>query len=140
MDPKIALEGLLDTENGQKRNVISNSTYAIVASRIGLKDQKIIAGKLSRLKKKNIDFGQPPHTIIIPGRMHFTESDALTILGECIDKPDDNSDKVEKISNQMLKKYVPMVRDAIKEIERIVQRSKGILRDLEECRIVHSRC
>ena len=124
LDPKIALEGLLDTENGQRRKVISNSTYAIVASRIGLKDQKIIAGKLSRLKKRDMDFGQPPHTIIIPGRMHFTESDAIKILGECIDKPDDNSDKVEKISNQMLKKYVPMIRDAIKEIEPLYKDQK----------------
>ena len=33
----------------------TQTTYAIVASRIGFKDQKIIAGKISSLKK--IDFG-----------------------------------------------------------------------------------
>ena len=114
LDPNGALKGLVDTEKGQKRNVISSSTYAIVASRIGLKNQAIISGKISSLKK--IDFGEPPHTVIIPGRLHFTESDALKILGECIDEPFDNSEKTKKIPVQMLEKYVPMVREALEEI------------------------
>ena len=115
LEPNDALKGLLETEKGQIRNVISTSTYVIVASRIGFKDQSIISGKISSLKK--IDFGKPPHTIIIPGRMHFTESDALKMFGQCIDEPIDNSDKVKKISKQMMEKYVPMVRDALKEVE-----------------------
>ena len=115
LDPKDALKGLLETEKGQKRNVIDSSTYVIIASRIGFKDQKIISGKISRLKK--IGFGKPPHTVIIPGRLHFTESDALKILGECIDNPVDNSDKIKKISKQMMEKYVPMVRETLEEIE-----------------------
>ncbi|MBA4718914.1 MAG: diphthine synthase [Nitrosopumilus sp.] len=115
LDPKDALNGLLETEEGQRRNVISLSTYAIVASRIGFKDQTIISGKISSLKKR--DFAKPPHTVIIPGRLHFTESDALKILGECIDEPFDNSEKTKKISVQMMKKYVPMVREALEEIK-----------------------
>ena len=114
LKPNDALNGLVEAEKGQKRNVISTSTFAIIASRIGFKDQTIISGKISSLKKK--EFGKPPHTIIIPGRMHFTESDALKILGECIDEPFDNSEKTKKISNQMMEKYVPMVRDALEEI------------------------
>ncbi len=114
MDPKDALVGLIETEKGQKRNVINLSTHAIVASRIGFKDQSIISGKISSLKK--IDFGKPPHTIIITGRLHFTESDALKILGKCLDEPRDNSEETKKISIQMMKKYVPMVREALEEI------------------------
>ena len=114
MDPKDALIGLMETEKGQKRNVIDLSTHAIVASRVGFKDQSIISGKISSLKK--IDFGKPPHTIIITGRLHFTESDALKILGKYLDEPQDNSEKTKKISIQMMKKYVPMVRDALEEI------------------------
>ena len=115
LDPKDALNALLETEKGQKRNVINLSTYVIVASRIGFKDQTIISGKISSLKKR--DFGKPPHTVIVPGRLHFTESDALKILGECIDEPFDNSEKTKKISVQMMKKYVPMVREALEEVE-----------------------
>lgn len=114
MDPKDALMGLIETEKGQKRNVIDLSTYTIVASRVGFKDQSIISGKISSLKK--IDFGKPPHTIIITGRLHFTESDALKILAKCLDEPHDNSEITKKISTQMMKKYVPMVREALEEI------------------------
>ena len=132
LDPKEALNELLETEKGQIRNVISLSSYVIVASRVGFKDQKIISGKISSLKK--INFGKPPHTIIIPGRLHFTESDALKILGECIDEPYDNTEKTKKISVQMMKKYVPMVREALEEIQPLYKDQKefqGILENTE---------
>jgi diphthine synthase len=132
LDPKDALNGLLETEKGQIRNVISPSTYVIVASRIGFKDQKIISGKISSLKK--IDFGKPPHTVIIPGRLHFTESDALKLFGQCIDEPFDNTEKTKKISIQMMKKYVPMVREALEEVEPLYKDQKefqGILENAE---------
>ncbi len=132
LDPKEALNELLETEKGQIRNVISLSSYVIVASRVGFKDQKIISGKISSLKK--INFGKPPHTIIIPGRLHFTESDALKILGQCIDEPYDNTEKTKKISVQMMKKYVPMVREALEEIQPLYKDQKefqGILENTE---------
>ncbi len=132
LDPKDALSGLLETEKGQIRNVISSSTYVIVASRIGFKDQSIISGKISSLKK--IDFGKPPHTVIIPGRLHFTETDALKIFGQCVDEPFDNTEKTKKISIQMMKKYVPMVREALEEVEPLYKGQKefqGILENAE---------
>ena len=133
LDPKDALLGLIETEKGQKRNVIDYSTYAIVASRIGFKDQSIISGKISSLKKVN--FGKPPHTVIIPGRLHFTESDALKKLGNCIDEPFDNSDKTKKISVQMMKKYVPMVREALEEVEPHYKGQKEFQTILENARL-----
>jgi len=114
LDPRVALEGLLQEEKEQKRKVIQSSTYGIVASRVGFKNQKIVSGKISNLK--NYDFGKPPHTIIIPGRLHFTESDALKILSNCLDEPTNNSEDTKKISLQMIEKYVPMVREALEEI------------------------
>ena len=114
LDPKDALKELLETEKGQGRKILTESSYGIVASRIGFKNQKIVSGKISSLLQTN--FGKPPHTIIIPGRLHFTESDALKLFGQCIDEPFDNSEKTEKISKQMMEKYVPMVREALEEI------------------------
>jgi diphthine synthase len=122
LDPKDALNGLLETEKGQRRNVINDTSYAIIASRIGFSDQTIIAGKIFNLNK--MDFGKPPHTIIISGKLHFTESDALKILGKCIDEPFDNSEKTKKISHQMMKKYVPMVREALDEIKPLYKDKK----------------
>ena len=140
LNPKDALLGLIETEKGQKRNVIDLSTYAIIASRIGFRDQSIISGKISSLKK--IDFGKPPHTIIITGRLHFTESDALKILATCLDEPQDNSEKTKKISKQMMEKYVPMVKEALEEItpyyknqkefEIILQNAELYIKDAEK--------
>ena len=105
------MTSLLKSENGERRNVIDESTYAIVASRIGSKSQLIVSGKLSSLLKT--DFGKPPHTIIIPGRLHFTEQDAIKIFSKCLDEPFDNSSKIQKISDQMLSKYIPKARKAL---------------------------
>ena len=114
LNPKDALSLLLDVEKTQNRNVISEETFVIVASRIGKSDQKIISGKIANLIKK--EFGEAPHSIIIPGRLHFTESDAVKVVTECVDEPNDNSIDVKSISEQMIEKYVPMVREALEEI------------------------
>ena len=113
--PQDALALLLDAEKIQKGKVISLDTFAIIASRIGKSDQNITSGKISNLIKK--EFGNPPHTIIIPGSLHFTESNAVKIVTDCIDEPFDNSANVKDISEQMIEKYVPMVREALEEIK-----------------------
>ena len=99
----------------KKKNALDNDTFAIVASRIGFETQKIISGKFSNLLK--VDFGEPPHSIIITGKLHFTESDAINVLTECLDKPLDNSSEIKSTSIQMIEKYVPMVRKALEEIK-----------------------
>jgi len=122
LDPKDAISNLLDVEKEQKRNVVNNDTFAIVASRIGFKTQKITSGKFSNLLK--VDFGEPPHSIIITGKLHFTESDAINVLTECIDKSSDNSDGIKSISVQMIERYVPMVRKALEEIRQLYNNSE----------------
>ncbi|RNJ79438.1 MAG: diphthine synthase [Nitrosopumilus sp. B06] len=136
LDPKDALTGLLEAEKGQARNVIGQSTYCIIASRIGSADQKITAGMISSIVKT--DFGGPPHTVIIPGSLHFTESDALDASCVCIDSPTGNT--VEKISAQMIAKYVPMVREALNEArtthagrhDEILENAELYIRDAEK--------
>ena len=123
LDPKDAISSLMDVEKEQKRNVVNNDTFAIVASRIGFETQKITSGKFSNLLK--VDFGEPPHSIIITGKLHFTESDAINVLTECLDKPSDNSNRIKSISIQMIERYVPMVREALEEI-------KPLYNDLKE--------
>ena len=115
LDPHDALFLLLDVEKIQNRKVISLDTFVIIASRIGKSDQNITSGKISNLIKK--EFGDPPHSIVIPGGLHFTESDAIKITTECLDTPFDNSTNVKSISEQMIEKYVPMVREALDEIK-----------------------
>ena len=115
LEPQNALSMLLDCEEKQKRKIISSETFGIVASRIGKNDQRIISGNVDNLIKSK--FGEPPHSIIIPGKLHFTESDAVKMVTECLDEPIDNSINVKSISEQMIEKYVPMVREALEEIK-----------------------
>ena len=133
LEPVNALSDLLSTEKEQKRKIISPSTFVIIASRIGFKNQAITAGKISNLIKKN--FGKPPHTIIIPGQLHFTESDALKVFVNCIDEPFDNSKNIKKISEQMLEKYVPMIRKAVEEIAPHYKNSKEFQEVLENAEL-----
>ena len=122
LDPKNAISDLLDIENTQKKNALNDDTFAIIASRIGFETQKIISGKFSNLLK--VDFGEPPHSIIITGKLHFTESDAINVLTECLDKPSDNSTRIKSTSVQMIERYVPMVRKALEEIRPLYNDSK----------------
>ncbi|MGI0041306.1 MAG: diphthine synthase [Nitrosopumilaceae archaeon] len=133
LNPKDAFSSLLLAESGQKRKVIDNSTFAVVASRIGAKNQKITAGKISSLE--NTNFGKPPHTIIIPGRIHFTESDALKVLAKCLDEPFDNSSRIQKISEQMLQKYIPKARKALEEVTNRFKDDKNLQSVLENAEL-----
>jgi len=133
LDPRDAISNLLETEKGQKRNVIDQSTFAIVASRIGSKSQKIISGKLGTLVKT--DFGKPPHTIIIPGRLHFTEHDAIKIFSTCLDEPFDNSSKIVKISDQMLSRYIPKARGALEEVVKMFKDDKALSPVIENAQL-----
>lgn len=129
LDPKDAFSNLILIEKEQSLKIIDESTYAMVASRIGSKTQCITGGTISSLQK--MDFGNPPHTIIIPGKMHFTEFDALRTLSKCLDAPYDNSSKVRKISDQMIGKYVPMIRNALEQIARYYKDDKNFQQVLE---------
>ncbi len=133
LKPNNAFVRLIDAEKEQRRKVILPSTFAIVASRIGFKNQSISSGKISMLKKKN--YGKPPHTIIIPGKLHFTESEAIMALTKCITKPLDNSEKIKKIPKKMIEKYVPIVRKSLKEIVPYFKNSKHFKEVLENAEL-----
>jgi len=133
LDPKDAILSLLDAEKEQKQNVVNENTFAVVVSRIGLKTQKITSGKFTNLLKTN--FGEPPHSIIITGKLHFTESDAISVLTECLDKPLDNSSRIKSVSIQMIEKYVPLVREALEEIKPFYNDSKEFCEILQNAEL-----
>jgi diphthine synthase len=133
LDPVKAINNLLETEKNQKRKVITSFTYAIIASRIGYKNQSIVAGKISTLITQN--FGNAPHIIIIPTNLHFTEVDSLKVLAKCLDAPNETANTIEKISKQMIEKYVPMVRSALEEIKPHYKNSKEFQNVLENAEL-----
>ena len=54
-----------------------------------------------------------------------------------MDEPTDNSADVKSISEQMIEKYVPMVREALEEIEPHYKNLKEYEDVLDKCKIVH---
>ncbi len=61
-------------EGEKKGNVLSSSTLALGIARLGCTDQIIKAGTVAELE--TMDFGAPPHCIIIPAKqLHFIEEE-----------------------------------------------------------------
>ena len=76
------LETLLKIEEKRKENVLNEDTKIVVVARAGSLKPKIVYGKVKDLI--NYDFGKPLHCIIVPGKLHFMEEDALKYLCENI--------------------------------------------------------
>jgi diphthine synthase len=71
-----AIEILLDIEEKRKEKVFTSETKIIGCARIG-GDYNIKYDKALTLA--SFDFGKPLHCIIIPGKLHFIEEEALAI-------------------------------------------------------------
>jgi diphthine synthase len=67
MEAKTALEMLSEFEN------------AVVLSRLGENDEKVLIGKVSELAKRT-DLGKPPFCVIIPAKLHVVEEEYLASL------------------------------------------------------------
>ena len=115
LDPVLVFKMLFKVEEDLKYKVFSDKTFVIVASRVGTQQKKIISGKIKSLIGMN--FGIGPHSIIITGRLHFTESDALTTLNYNIDVPLDNTTNIKKTSINMLERYIPKAKEAIIKVK-----------------------
>ncbi|MGV8107399.1 MAG: diphthine synthase [Nitrososphaerota archaeon] len=114
LKPNIVMSRLLDVEKDIMYGFISEDSFLIVLSRIGTVEQKIFSGKIKSLLE--LDYGNGPHAIIFPSRFHFTEEDAILNLTENIDTPTDNTVMIKSVSDHMLNKYEPMIRNEIKQI------------------------
>ena len=54
---------------------LDSETIVVGFARMGSDSQIIKAGKLKELIK--FDFGKPMHILVIPGKLHFMEKEAL---------------------------------------------------------------
>jgi diphthine methyl ester synthase len=77
MTVKEALKILLTIENKRGENIIDANTIVIGVARIGSDDFKIISGPVFKIEKA--EFGEPLHSLIIPGNLHFIEQEALDL-------------------------------------------------------------
>ena len=70
-----ALTYLLIVEEKRQELVFTQNTKCLAIARLGSDDCIIKYGKVKDLMK--VDFGKPLHCLIIPGKLHFMEEDAL---------------------------------------------------------------
>jgi diphthine synthase len=139
LNPSSVFKMLLDAERVHKHEIFSDGTFAVVASRVGMQDQKMTSGKVQSLLK--VEFGIGPHSVIIPGALHFTETQALASVTESIDEPADNSQSASRIEARMVERYAPKAKQAVHEVRKLISddtsNNKGIFEVLEnaECYI-----
>ena len=111
LDPIKALLSLLEAERDVKSGACHEETFAVILSRIGLKDEKKISGKLKSLLAQ--DYGKGPHTIIVTGPLHFIEIDAIKALTRNMDEPSDNTSYIHNKSANMIERYVSKARTSL---------------------------
>ena len=119
LDPEEVFKLLLEVEADQKHGAFSDDTFAVVASRVGLDSQQITSGRVGSLARSQ--FGEGPHSIIITGPLHFTESEALALLTTNLDKPSDNSQTLRRISVQMVERYAPKAAVAVQHMREMLR-------------------
>jgi diphthine synthase len=113
--PVQAMQGLLLAEANFKRGVVDEKTFVIVLSRVGRKDQEMHAGEIAALS--SIEFGEPPHSVVIPGKLHFTESEAISaIFSTDLKGVKGNSEGVLRTAQTLLPKYVAKTRRALDSV------------------------
>lgn len=125
--PGAMFDMLLRVEADERHEVVSSETFAIVASRVGKESQRMISGKIVSLAGR--DFGDGPHSIIIPGSLHFTESDAVSSLTQNLDMPADNSKKIVRIAVQMVGRYAPKAKQAIQQMRDYLRKQNDVSGD-----------
>jgi len=73
-----AIEIMLGLEAKLRKNAFTPSTLAVVVARAGSDDAVVRADRVERLRE--LDFGPPPHVLIVPGKLHFVEAEALRVF------------------------------------------------------------
>ena len=86
------LKLLLEMEDKVHGNIISKDTIACVVAQAGSKKPVVKADTIENLIK--LDFGPPLHSLVIPGKLHFMEIEAIQVLAQL---PAHLGEKLQKI-------------------------------------------
>ncbi|MEM3577525.1 MAG: diphthine synthase [Candidatus Bathyarchaeia archaeon] len=79
-----ALNLLLKIEEKRKLGTIVDESLVVGVARAGSDSVVVKAGFLNEVLR--YDFGQPPHSLVFPGRLHFMEAEALIVLANAPEK------------------------------------------------------
>lgn len=104
LSPSSAVKSLLEAEKDIRNGALNDSTLILVASRLGTDSATTKSMSFGELE--GLDLGKPPHTLVVPGRLHFTEREALgALMNKAADSFKDNSEGLFDMSSMMVGKY-----------------------------------
>jgi diphthine synthase len=72
---KEGLAMLLEIEQKRRKRIVTPNTLAVGVARVGSNAPTLKADFIKKLL--NYDFGDPPHSLIFLGQIHFMEAEAL---------------------------------------------------------------
>jgi diphthine synthase len=102
---------LLDAHQPESYN---EDTLTVGVARLGWEDQEIKADSAKNLTGHL--FGDPPHALIVPGRLHFHEKEALRTLAGCPDEALEGHRPVGEL-DRLIDKYSEGCRRVIRELD-----------------------
>jgi diphthine synthase len=106
-----AINILLDADQPKTYN---GDTLTVGVARLGWEDQEIKADSAENLTGH--DLGDPPHALIVPGRLHFHETEALKTLAGCPDEALEEHKPVGEL-DRLIEKYSAGCRRVIEELQ-----------------------
>ncbi|HUL40182.1 MAG TPA: diphthine synthase [Methanomassiliicoccales archaeon] len=72
------VQWLVDAESRLKGGLVKDDTLMAGCARVGSSSELLVAGYPSKLART--DFGPPLHALVVPGKLHFMEAEALVRL------------------------------------------------------------
>jgi len=68
----------LEVAQNREDEILTGDSLVVVLARAGAPEPLVHADQIKKLVKE--DFGGPLHCLIIPGKLHFLEAEALVVL------------------------------------------------------------
>jgi len=75
---------LLKIEEKKKKGIVAMNSLSLGIARAGSNNPTVKADSVRKLL--NYNFGEPPYSIIFPGKLHFMEAEALIVLAGAPEK------------------------------------------------------
>lgn len=97
-----------------KPHVFNRETLMVGVARIGSYDPLIKADKAGEFME--MGFGAPPHSIVIPGSLHFMEVEALKIIGGCPEEALEKNHKSLGRLEHLIEKYLVSCSRALEKL------------------------
>jgi len=73
-----AMRYLAEREEEMRFGTFRGDSLVCVLGRVGSSNPLVVAGRVTDMMNK--DFGEPLHCLVLPGKLHFAEKDALVML------------------------------------------------------------